>query len=194
MTELSLQTPITALILAAGASRRMGHPKGLLSVGQDSLIRTQLSQLARTCEQTIIVLGSHADSYRAHLGGCEVELRYNASWKHQDITHSILLGILDQNDTQRIIVIPIDTPPIPVDVLEKMAQYDCCCVGYKARYGHPVMATAGWLRGTLSKGTLADSVRHLPLLNTEWSGARVPLNTRMDWHAYFATEPAPYLP
>ena len=170
----------------------MGHPKGLLSVGQDSLIRTQVSQLAQTCEQTIIVLGSHADSYQAHLKGCEVELIHNSSWEHQDMRHSILLGIRDQNDTQRVIIIPIDTPPIPVDLLERIAHCEHCCVGHKGRYGHPVMASAGWLKCALSEGILSDSVQHLPLLETEWSGARARLNTREDWQQYFATEPLPF--
>ena len=170
----------------------MGHPKGLLSIGQDSLIRTQVSQLAETCEQTIIVLGSHADSYQAHLKHCDVELVHNSSWEHQDMRHSILLGIRNQNDAQRVLVIPIDTPPIPIDVLADITRYDRCCVGHKGRYGHPVMASAGWLRRALSEGTLADSVQQLPLLETEWPGARARLNTQEDWQDFFATEPLPF--
>lgn len=66
---------VTGLVLAAGASRRLGQPKQLLPYRKATLLDATLD-LARSCEfdQLIVVLGGAADQIRERvdLGGADV--------------------------------------------------------------------------------------------------------------------------
>ncbi len=54
--------PIVHVLLAAGASRRMGRPKGLLAFGEGTLIEHRLAaSLASRVDETLVVLGHDAD-------------------------------------------------------------------------------------------------------------------------------------
>lgn len=56
---------IDAILLAAGESRRMGFPKPLLSIGDDTFITRTLRLILPAVERVVIVLGAHADRIRA---------------------------------------------------------------------------------------------------------------------------------
>ena len=57
---------MVAIVLAAGASVRMGRPKLLLSVGGRSLLDRTLDAVGRSrVRRTVVVLGAHADALRA---------------------------------------------------------------------------------------------------------------------------------
>jgi molybdenum cofactor cytidylyltransferase len=66
---------VTALVLAAGASRRLGRPKQLLPYGDGVLLDAVLST-ARSCDldQIVVALGGAGDQVRAavDLSGCDV--------------------------------------------------------------------------------------------------------------------------
>jgi molybdenum cofactor cytidylyltransferase len=55
----------TALILAAGESRRMGFPKALLRYREETFLDTLIGLLAVRCPEIIVVLGAGADTIRA---------------------------------------------------------------------------------------------------------------------------------
>jgi molybdenum cofactor cytidylyltransferase len=58
-----------AVLLAAGASRRLGQPKQLLTRDGVPLVRTMALALAQTCpRQLIVVLGARADDVAQALG------------------------------------------------------------------------------------------------------------------------------
>jgi hypothetical protein len=78
--------PSAAILLAGGAARRMGgHPKLLLSIDGESLLQRAI-RLARAVQAApiLVVLGGHAESYRAHLADADsapdVELIDNPQW------------------------------------------------------------------------------------------------------------------
>lgn len=66
---------VTALVLAAGSSRRLGRPKQLLPVGDGTLLDATLA-MVRRCEvdQVVVALGGSADEVAAavDLTGCTV--------------------------------------------------------------------------------------------------------------------------
>ena len=59
-----------AIVLAAGASRRMGSPKPLLPWGDRTLLAWELGELRRSCvgDGIVVVTGAHADAVRRSLG------------------------------------------------------------------------------------------------------------------------------
>jgi molybdenum cofactor cytidylyltransferase len=60
---------MTGIILAAGASRRMGSPKALLDYRGESFANRLVRVLSGVCDPVIMVLGYHADVIRSHVTG-----------------------------------------------------------------------------------------------------------------------------
>lgn len=69
------------VLLAAGASRRMGRAKQLLPVRGVPLVRhAALAALAAPVAPVVVVLGAHADEVRPALAGLALHLVVNPDW------------------------------------------------------------------------------------------------------------------
>lgn len=68
------QARVAAVVLAAGASTRLGQPKQLVRVKGESLLRrTVRLALGAGCTPVVVVLGFEAEAMRAELGGLAPE-------------------------------------------------------------------------------------------------------------------------
>lgn len=78
-----MPTPtIAAVLLAAGASTRMGQPKQLLPYqGRSLLRRAAETALAAGCQPVIIVTGALHQELGADVAGLPVRLVHNAVWE-----------------------------------------------------------------------------------------------------------------
>jgi len=84
---------IAALILAAGASSRMGRPKQLLPFrGRSLLHRTVDAAREGGCRRVIVVLGAHAELVQAASDLLPAEFCINENWR-QGLAESIRCGI-----------------------------------------------------------------------------------------------------
>jgi molybdenum cofactor cytidylyltransferase len=82
-----------AIILAAGASTRMGSPKQLLLLdGQPLVVRAAEAALAAGAWPVVVVLGAHAEKIRPTLARLPVLVVENASWP-EGMAASIRTGI-----------------------------------------------------------------------------------------------------
>jgi molybdenum cofactor cytidylyltransferase len=71
-----------AVILAAGASTRLGQPKQLVAIeGEPLLVRTARLALEAGCHPVVVVTGFDAERMRRSLADIPVILRENADWK-----------------------------------------------------------------------------------------------------------------
>ena len=73
---------VAALLLAAGASSRMGEPKPLVAWGGRTLIEWELDQLRASCvDEIVVVIGSRAEAVRRTLDASwEPALVFNQRW------------------------------------------------------------------------------------------------------------------
>ena len=60
---------IACVVLAAGASRRMGSPKALLEYRGETFLNRLIRVMGEVCDPVIVVLGYHAESIRAQVRG-----------------------------------------------------------------------------------------------------------------------------
>jgi molybdenum cofactor cytidylyltransferase len=96
-----------AIILAAGASTRLGQPKQLLlHEGRTLIARTATAALDAGASPVIIVLGAHAEKIRPALASLPVLIAENPAWP-EGMASSIATG-LNTLDTA-----PIRSTPIP---------------------------------------------------------------------------------
>ncbi|WP_044233502.1 nucleotidyltransferase family protein [Haliscomenobacter hydrossis] len=69
------------VILAAGASTRMGQPKQLLQVGEESLLQRAVRiALSTPYRPVVVVLGANREQIEPSLQGLEVLRVYNPDW------------------------------------------------------------------------------------------------------------------
>ncbi len=81
------------VILAAGASTRMGRPKQLLVYRGQTLIRRAVeSALTSVCRPIVVVIGAHAELVKNELEHLPVLVADNAEWQ-QGMSSSIRIGV-----------------------------------------------------------------------------------------------------
>lgn len=74
--------PVAAIILAAGASSRMGRPKQVLPFGGSTLLRWVAEQaVAAAVSRVFVILGAHAAVVEPALDGLPVETVWNPDWE-----------------------------------------------------------------------------------------------------------------
>jgi CTP:molybdopterin cytidylyltransferase MocA len=84
---------VDGVILAAGASTRLGQPKQLLLLDGEPMLRVIAREaLASRCERVAVVLGAHADEIRGALAGLSVEILDNPGWA-EGMSSSVRVGV-----------------------------------------------------------------------------------------------------
>jgi molybdenum cofactor cytidylyltransferase len=83
---------IPAVILAAGASRRLGRPKQLVELAGESLLRRTVRAAMAGCAPVLVVVGARAGAMAAHLAGLPVTLVDNQDWE-EGMASSIRAGV-----------------------------------------------------------------------------------------------------
>jgi molybdenum cofactor cytidylyltransferase len=115
---------IGAVILAAGASSRMGTPKQLLAVGEQTLlVRAVEATLASPVWPVVVVLGAHAEKIRPTLARLPVLIVENAAWA-EGMASSIRAGITTLRQFSRAVdgaVIALcDQPAFSADTIAQL--------------------------------------------------------------------------
>ncbi|UBF29286.1 nucleotidyltransferase family protein [Kovacikia minuta CCNUW1] len=81
------------VILAAGASSRLGTPKQLLSYQGQSLIQHVVEKaIASICDPVMVVLGAHAARIRPELAAFDVQVIENLQWS-EGISTAVRSGV-----------------------------------------------------------------------------------------------------
>src|SRR5262249_39638495 len=135
----------TALILAAGQSRRMGAFKPLLPFGNQTVIESCIGNFqAAGISNLIVVLGYRADELRKALVNHAVSFATNPDAESK-MSASIAQGVKQVEANARALLIsPADHPAVPPRVIKSLVE--CWRSGarlvqpeYKGRGGHPVL-------------------------------------------------------
>lgn len=130
---------ITALLLAAGSSSRMGQPKQLLLVDCVPLLRkTVLTALGAGTNRVVVVLGHNATQHQQIIQDLNVDIMHHSDWQ-EGMGSSIKAGvshILENHPhTQAILVMVCDQPYITTDHLNVLMN------SYRTS-GAPIVASA----------------------------------------------------
>jgi molybdenum cofactor cytidylyltransferase len=164
--------PVTALLLAAGESTRMGQPKPLLEWMGRRLVEYQIEELLGAgIDEVIVVLGHRADEVRPLAERAGARAVFNPSYR-EGRAGSIRTGAAAARDDSRVIaVLNVDQPRgrrVIRAVLEGHRDSGSLITvpSYQGRHGHPAVF-AGQLLSELrsvdeaSEGLRAINRRHL---------------------------------
>ncbi|KYC36405.1 4-diphosphocytidyl-2C-methyl-D-erythritol synthase [Scytonema hofmannii PCC 7110] len=142
---------IGLILLAAGASTRMGTPKQLLQYQQHSLLRHMVEvALASVCNPVIVVLGAYADRIRPEVELPNVRIVENDRWS-EGMSTSIRSGIEALNDDVEAVVLMLcDQPFVSTQIINQLVHV------FRATDGQIVASEYGGVQGVpaLFKRTL----------------------------------------
>lgn len=140
------RSQITAIIPAAGRSRRMGTIKQLLPLDQSTLLHKTISNLA-ACPLTdiLVVLGYEADKIRPHIHDLPISVLINENFD-EGMSSSIKRGLERIKPSCGSILIALgDQPFISTQLVNRLIEGYLTSdkgIGYpvhKGRKGHPVI-------------------------------------------------------
>ena len=114
---------ISAIILAAGESKRMGQPKLLLKWGESSLFeQTMDNYLASVVNEVNIVLGYEAAEIEKQIGDRSVNIAVNPDYS-KGMSTSITIGInIMSPRTQGIMLALADQPSVTTHTIDRLIQ------------------------------------------------------------------------
>jgi molybdenum cofactor cytidylyltransferase len=111
------------LLLAAGASRRLGAPKQLLAYKGESLLRRAArTALASLCRPVIVVLGAHRESVESEIADLPLEIVFNEEWA-MGMGASIRAGmeyLTARADTRAVVVMLCDQPRVEARIINEL--------------------------------------------------------------------------
>lgn len=115
---------IGIVILAAGASSRMGVPKQLLHIDGISLIK-RVTELAMetACYPIVVVLGANRQLIRKELERMPITIIDNPQWEN-GMSSSIKMGLagsyMTYKELEAVIFLTADMPLVSVELIQKM--------------------------------------------------------------------------
>ncbi|MBI4330510.1 MAG: molybdenum cofactor cytidylyltransferase [Chloroflexi bacterium] len=137
---------ISAIILAAGESKRMGRLKQLLPLEGKTLIeRTVDTVLASAVDETIVVLGHQAEAIEPLLKDRPVKMVLNRRYR-EGMSASLKAGLESvSSSSEAVLMVLADQPGLTADIIDRLlAAYRQKKGGvitpvYRGRRGNPVL-------------------------------------------------------
>ena len=171
---------VTAIVLAAGESRRMGRLKPLLSFGRRSVIETVVTSLqACPIDEILVVTGHRGAEIAAALNSSGARIVPNPDFD-EGMLSSIRQGVAAADPRSEWLLLALgDQPTVPAEVVRRLL--DAGIAGgpgayiplYGERRGHPILLHASLRQeiGALpAEGGLRElwrqrpeSVHHVPV-------------------------------
>ncbi len=138
---------IAGLVLAAGASSRMGRDKALLLYRGQTFLDTIISTLrAGGIERIAVVLGHHADEIRRKTRLEDVEVVVNQQYQlGQTSSLQAALPQLDRPEIQAVLLCLVDHPAVSSDTVRALIAAfqpphpSLIIPSYRGQRGHPVL-------------------------------------------------------
>ncbi len=161
---------ISAILLAAGESKRMGRTKLLLKWGQRTIIEKSVDiLLASKIDELIVVLGHQAQAVLRKLGARRLKTVINHQYR-MGMSTSIRRGLGEVSpEAEAILIALADQPFVETDLIDHLIDihrqnpHGIVLPSYKGERGHPVILDR--FRYGEEMGNLTGDVGCKPILN-----------------------------
>ena len=137
---------ISAILLAAGESKRMGKPKQLIPLGRTTILEQTIdNSLNSEVNEVIVVLGARAEEAKKTVAARPVKTVVNPNYQ-QGMSTSIIAGLTMVDSRARAVMLALgDQPFIDSQTLNRLIDefynHDkgIAIPTYQGRRGHPVI-------------------------------------------------------
>ena len=162
-----MQPRVSAVLLAAGLSRRMGRPKQLLLLNGKPAIRCCTEALlAAGVSDIVAVLGTGSEGAARALAGFPVSFAYNTD-PESDMAGSVRAGLRRVSDSSTGVLVcladhPLVLPETMIAVIDahRIDPRMIVVPRFEGRRGHPTLFPKPALRELSSGATLRDVIAH----------------------------------
>lgn len=116
--------PCAAIVLAAGASTRLGVPKQLLRVEGETLLRRSVrAALEAGCSPVAVVLGPQAGIMFSDLNGLNAIPVVNANWR-SGMASSLHAGLIElarhEPEPPNVLILVCDQPAVTSEIIQSL--------------------------------------------------------------------------
>ena len=137
---------VSAILLAAGESKRMGRLKQLLPLGRTTMVEQAIDNLLNSkVNEVIVVLGHEAEEIIKKIATKPVKIEVNPIY-HQGMSTSIIAGLKLVDDGARAVMLALaDQPFIDSQTINRLIDEFCdhnkgiVIPTYQSRRGHPII-------------------------------------------------------
>jgi len=153
----------TAIILAAGAGKRMGTPKALMTVSSRPWWRVQFERLKAIGVPALWVINEQV----AAVMGADAPPMHTIEDASKPMLASILAGVraLAADPPQAVFILPIDTPAPRSQVWTDLAATDAVASpALNNHAGHPLHCPWSWVEQRLLNGDINPDTDRLDTL------------------------------
>jgi molybdenum cofactor cytidylyltransferase len=187
---------VSSIVLAAGASRRMGQPKMLLPWGSTTVIGKVLETLiAGGVYDPVVISGRAEDEMRQALKPFSIRWVHNPDYEHTEMLQSLQLGLSSlPHDAQAFLVVLGDQPQIEAGIVQQVIQtyqmLDRAIIipSFQMRRGHPWLvrrdlwqSLAGLPADANMRQFLNRHVEQIEYLNVDTPSVLMDLDTPEDY-------------
>ena len=174
---------VTALVLAAGGSRRLGQPKQLLAYrGATLLDATLATARAAGMPQVVVALGGAADAVRETVDLTGVDVVLNPDFGDGCATSIRTALARVEDDVEGVVLLLGDQPGVTVDTIEVLVAgargHAVGVCSYDDGLGHPLwfdrsmFETLAGLHGDKAVWKLVDADRDVARIRVEGDNPR----------------------
>ncbi len=137
---------LSAILLAAGESKRMGKPKQLMPLGQSTLLEQAIDNLlGSSVDETIVVLGHKAEEIVKAIANKPVKIVINPDYS-QGMSTSIIAGLIMVDPRSQALMLAMGDQPLVasstinqlIDAFNKNRK-GIAVPTYRGRRGHPII-------------------------------------------------------
>ena len=179
---------VTAVLLAAGGSRRFGAPKQLLRFRGEALVRRAArAALGAGADETLVVVGAHEDEVREAIADLPLRTVANPDWE-SGLASSLRVGVAGARHGS-VLVLLADQPHVDAALLASLieagrggaARVAC---DYAGTPGVPAFfADANELAGLSGDRGARDLLRNASVQRIPFPEGAVDIDTEGDWEA-----------
>lgn len=138
---------VTAIVLAAGESRRMGVPKLLLPWGETTVLGQTLHHLHESkVDHILLVSGHQAEKVKEIAEARQIEVVHNEAYAEGEMLSSLQVGVRHlADDADAALVILADQPLVSPEIIDRLlAAYEAgkgelIAPTYEGARGNPVL-------------------------------------------------------
>jgi len=142
---------VSAILLAAGESKRMGQSKQLMPFGETTILEQAVDNLINsTVSETIVVLGHRAEEVMNVITSKPVKIVINPDYQ-QGMSTSIIAGLdLVDSGTRAVMIALGDQPFVDSQTINSIIEAfvvsdkGIAIPVYQGRRGHPVIFAIGY--------------------------------------------------
>lgn len=111
---------IAGIILAAGASSRMGSPKALLEYRGETFVNRLVRVLSSACDPVIVVLGFHAEAIRERVDGATIVVNPDPARGQLSSLQTGLHAVPE--DAEAVLFTPVDSPSVKASTIARVVE------------------------------------------------------------------------